>query len=183
MVAARIRVAALLVGLAAIGLGCSEASAPTAPTESAAPAPLLGSLLGTADRVLPLNLLACTPLPYAADTLVVDERGGRLQAGPHSLEIPRGALPRGSRVRITMESLSDSVNSVRLLPEGLHFEKTVTLRLSYRNCPLVGQLVPKKVVYTTEQLRILELIPSLDNIITQSVSGRLEHFSKYAVAY
>jgi hypothetical protein len=39
------------------------------------------------------------------------------------------------------------------------------------------------VVYTDELLRILELIPSLDNLRTKTVTGDIRHFSRYAVAW
>ena len=55
------------------------------------------------------------------------------------------------------------------------------LTMSYDNCsPL---LLIKKVVYTDELLRILELIPSLDNLRNRQVTGDIRHFSRYAVAW
>ncbi len=69
----------------------------------------------------------------------------------------------------------------RLQPAGLKFAKPATLTLSYSNC-LLPPLV-MRVVYTDEQLRVLELIPSLDLRLTRSVSGSIRHFSRYAVAY
>jgi hypothetical protein len=59
--------------------------------------------------------------------------------------------------------------------------KPAKLTMSYGNCsPL---LVLKRVVYTDELLRILELIPSLDNLRTKTVTGDIRHFSRYAVAW
>jgi hypothetical protein len=39
------------------------------------------------------------------------------------------------------------------------------------------------VVYTDEQLRILELLPSIDLRFNQTVTGSIRHFSRYAVAW
>jgi hypothetical protein len=73
------------------------------------------------------------------------------------------------------------VTSVPFSPEGLRFAKPAKLTLSYANCsPL---LLLKRVVYTDELLRILELIPSLDNLKTKTVTGDIRHFSRYAVAW
>ncbi|MEP7325224.1 MAG: hypothetical protein ABI836_04675 [Gemmatimonadota bacterium] len=44
-------------------------------------------------------------------------------------------------------------------------------------------MAPKKILYTSEGLRILDILLSLDNILRQTVSAPIEHFSRYAVAY
>ncbi len=54
--------------------------------------------------------------------------------------------------------------------------------MSYRGCGLVPGLLPR-VAYTTEGLLILEYLPSTNNIWAQTVTGRLEHFSRYATAW
>jgi len=139
-----------------------------------------GGLLGTG---LLKGLLYCSPLPSGSASKVIGPRGGTINMGPHSISFPAGALSRP--VTITAEVVSDSVNSVRLLPEGLHFNRgrPAVLTLSYGNCSLLGRLVPKKVVYTNERLRVLDVLRSVDNILSKEVSASLEHFSRYAVAY
>ena len=62
---------------------------------------------------------------------------------------------------IKAEQVPGNVNSVRFSPEGLQFSKPATVELSYRNCSLLLGVL-KRVAYTDEKLRILELIPSLD---------------------
>jgi hypothetical protein len=86
-------------------------------------------------------------------------------------------------VLITAEAPSDSVNSVRFTPEGLRFVRRATLTMSYANCNLLGRLVPKRIAYTTDALDILSYLLSLDDFVHQRVSGRLEHFSRYALAW
>jgi hypothetical protein len=139
-----------------------------------------GGLLGTG---LLKGLLYCSPLPTSSTSKVIGRLGGTINMGPHSITFPAGALDRS--VTITAQVVSDSVNSVRLLPEGLQFAKgrPARLTLSYSNCSLLGQLTPKKIVYTNERLGILSVLFSLDNILSRKVSAPLEHFSRYAVAY
>jgi hypothetical protein len=55
--------------------------------------------------------------------------------------------------------------------------------MSYANCNLLGILLPKRIAYTTDQYRILEYLLSLDNLGARQVTGRLKHFSQYAVAW
>ena len=82
---------------------------------------------------------------------------------------------------IRAEQVSGNTNSVRFSPEGLQFARPATLELSYRNCSVL--MVLKRVVYTDEKLRILDLIPSLDLLNLNTVRGSIKHFSRYAVAW
>jgi len=177
--------AALLFVSALSVVSCSSGDdGPSGLPSEQTPAALLGSsgggLLGTG---LGSGLLACTPLPYAETRQSVGPAGGTLLVGPHQLTIPAGALP--ADVLITAEAPVGSVNSVRLTPEGLTFAagKPATLTLSYANCPLLGQLLPKRIAYTTDLLAILSYVVSLDDLIAKRVTGTLAHFSRYAVAW
>ena len=192
-------VSTLLVGaLFMVGASCSNedsltgpstptpsVSAPSTPAPSASEAPApsakLESLLDpTLQRVLGLlQLLTCARQPYAQSTAVIGPAGGVMVVGAHRLVIPPGAL--SAPVRITAEQVSGSVNSVRFSPEGLKFAKPAVLTLSYANCLLTP--LSKQVVYTSEQLRILEVVKSLDLRLTRTVTGLINHFSRYAVAY
>jgi hypothetical protein len=137
---------------------------------------LLGGVL---DLLKNLHLLSCSPQPYVSRTQVVGVNGGTILVGTHKLVIPAGALSRDYTIRA--EQVTNRVNSVRFSPEGLKFAKPAKLTLSYSNCsPL---LLLKRVVYTDELLRILELIPSLDDLRTKTVTGDIRHFSRYAVAW
>jgi hypothetical protein len=44
-------------------------------------------------------------------------------------------------------------------------------------------LVQKKIVYTDENLKILEVLKSLDLFKSKTVTAPIDHFSRYAVAY
>ena len=179
---ARALVLVLFTGLAAAS--CNPDKSPTAPHVSQVSAQdpaLLGDALGGVNRLLG-TLLTCRPLPFDADSAVIGPLGGTLHMGPHSLFIPPGAL--NHRVMIKGEAPTDDVNSVRFSPEGLQFERSATLTMSYANCNLVGGLLtPKRIAYTTEGLHILSYIPSVDNLLQRDVTGRLDHFSRYAVGW
>jgi hypothetical protein len=175
-------VAALLVVSASCAsddslTGPSTPQASTAPAPSALLEPILGSTLQTVLGTL--QLLTCSTQPYAQTTVVVGPAGGTITVGAHKLVIPAGAL--SARVTITAEQVSGTVNSVRFKPDGLQFAKPATLTLSYGNCLLSP--LRKQVVYTDERLRILDVMSSLDLWPSKSVSGVINHFSRYAVAY
>jgi hypothetical protein len=169
------RFAALALGaVLAVMIACSAAddsAGPTPPSELQ----VGGALLSLGD----LHLLACSAQPYAVRTQTVGSAGGTIVVGTHRLVIPAGAL--ASPVQIKAEQLTGKVNSVRFSPEGLKFAKSATLSLSYSNCsPL---LLLKRVVYTNERLGILELLPSIDDLRSRTVSAPIRHFSRYAVAW
>ena len=157
-------------------LGPSESSTQAQMVPDDQPSMLLGGIL---DGVMNLNLLSCSAQPRVVVTNVVGTAGGTIVVGTHRLVIPAGALARNYTIRA--EQVTGRVNSVRFAPEGLRFAKPAKLTLSYSNCsPL---LLLKRVVYTDDLLRILELIPSLDNLKTKTVTGDIRHFSRYAVAW
>lgn len=174
------KASALLLGLVVFAAGVSciseESLGPSAEQPSLAVASTLTSMV---NALKDLHLLSCSTQPYAATTKVVGPEGGVIQVGTHRLRIPAGALSRP--VTIKAEQVPGNVNSVRFSPEGLQFARPAALELSYSNCsPL---LVVKRIVYTDELLRILELIPSLDLSDRQTVTGSIKHFSRYAVAW
>src|SRR5438876_11968167 len=127
-----------LVGVLLGMVGCAGDS----PTPLEPPSASLG-LLG-----INIQLLTCSPLPYAKSSASIGSEGGTLVFGPHTLVVPQGAL--ANRVTITAEVISDNINSVRFSPEGLRFSKSAALTLSYSNCFGLGMLLPKQVAYTSE---------------------------------
>ena len=168
----RLRRAALVIAAAAL-LGCGEP--PLGPVPPPPQASLIGSILQAT------GLLGCTPLPTATATQTVGAAGGVIRIGPHKLSIPAGAL--NAPVIITATAPSDNVNRVRFQPEGLVFQRAATLTMSYANCNLLGKILPKRIAYTNDALTILSYVVSLDNLFANYVTGRLNHFSNYAVAW
>lgn len=184
----------LLIAVLLASAGCANdimgPSAETGVTQQPAdtvesPALLLGGLLdGTLGLVTntlnsTISLLTCSPQPYRTTTKTIGAAGGTITVGSHRLVVPRGALK--GNVAITAEQMSGRVNSVRFSPEGLHFERPTELTMSYDNC--INLPLPKRIAYTDEGLNILELLLSRDAQRKQTVSGPVDHFSRYAVAY
>lgn len=174
---------ALVVGVTAVfGLSCGEQT----PLDVSPQQDLLGTLTGTvtgtlSSAVKSLSLVRCEPMPSATDSKWVGPDGGTINVGPHRLSIPEGALERW--VKITATAPSDTVNHVHFEPQGLAFKKYASLTMSYANCGLVDWLLPKQIVYTSDDLVILEVLKSLDLPLDSKVTGKLKHFSDYAVAW
>jgi hypothetical protein len=166
------RISALVVaGALGVGVSCTSPDA-LGPWNSSAPQASL--ILGDE-----LHLLGCSTQPYELVTSIVGPAGGTIAIGAHRLVIPPGALAAEHAIRA--EQVPYQVNSVRFSPDGLEFATPATLTLSYANCS--PRTLRKRVVYTDESLRILEHVPSLDDLRARSVTGEIRHFSRYAVAW
>lgn len=177
----------LLTALFAIAIANSSCTqdVSTAP-EAVTPAPaiqpdLVEDLFGTASKALN-SLLVCAPPQFEAGEAVIGRNGGTLDLGQVRLVVPRGALR--SNVRIRAEIPAEPYATVRFSPEGLEFLKPAALTMSYAHCSLTaGLLTPKRIAYVTERLQLIEFIPSVDNVLRREVTGRLDHFSRYAVSW
>jgi hypothetical protein len=169
-----------LVAALTLGAGCTSSESPVGPSTAStteAPSLLLGGLVG---KVLSItDLLTCSPLPYATTTRTIGRDGGVVAVGQYSLKIPAGALK--NNVQIRAEQISGKVNSVRFSPEGLKFASPAVLTMGYQNCALV--LLPKRIVYTSELLKVLDILRTTDLFGSKSVTAPIDHFSRYAVAY
>jgi hypothetical protein len=53
--------------------------------------------------------------------------------------------------------------------------------MGYRNCAVV--LLLKRIVYTTDLLKVLNVLRSVDLLGSKTVTAPIDHFSRYAVAY
>jgi hypothetical protein len=138
------------------------------------------SIVGTPDDpLIDVRLLSCTPQDYLINSQVIGPKGGKIKVGNHLLFIPAGALSQS--VTIVAEQIPGSTNSVRLSPEGLRFARSAELTLNYQNC--LAAPGKKTIVYTNENLQVLELLKSTDKSPTKIVTTGIDHFSRYAVAY
>ena len=115
-----------------------------------------------------------------AESELLGPEGGTIDAGRAKLVIPRGSLT--DTVTITMEVIGDTVRAVRLLPQGLVFQSPAYLTLSYSDCQSVNGN-PKRIAYTSDAWMILEYEQSRDDAARNEVTGELNHFSNYAVAW
>jgi len=166
----------LLVCALSLTLSCGD-STPTG--VAAAPKPqadLIGSLLQAT------GLLKCSDLPYDSTTQVIGPSGGSLSVGPHSFYIPPGALTQQTAITM-IQPTGDHVNAVQFKPAGLQFNKPAYLSMSYANCNLLGKLLPKHIAYVDDNLNILYYLLSLDNLFAKRVTGQVNHFSEYAMAW
>lgn len=141
---------------------------------------ITGGLVSTVGTTLSevLGLLVCEPERYAATVKVVGREGGVVRVGQHTLEIPRNALRKPTV--ITAERPTGEVASVRFSPHGLQFERTATLTMDYSHC---SYSKTNRMAYTDEDLNILEYPSSTDDRRNEQVEARIDHFSRYAVAY
>lgn len=136
-------------------------------------------MLGVA--VPDVGLLTCAPLAYDAVTQIVGPEGGTLTVGPHALTIPPGALDEPTSV--TAVAPTDNVNIVQIQPGGLTLRQPASLRMSYANCSVVGSTLPKRIASVTDALLILGYLVSLDDPLSQSVSGEVSSTGDYAIAW
>jgi hypothetical protein len=172
-----------LLGLVAgalllVGAACSSTDdSPAGPSTDGPQAAIIPSLIPSV--LSSVDLLTCKSLPYASATAMIGPKGGTLRVGKSSLVVPSGVL--ASEVMIKAEQMPGTVNSIRFSPEGLRFARPARLTMSYDNCLL--SLPTKRIVYTTETLRVLQLLQSLDLRLTRTVSAPVDHFSRYAIAY
>jgi hypothetical protein len=181
----------LVAMLAFVVANCADqsplgvSSAPTSSVARATSGPqkdLIGDVTGLVGGLArTLGLLKCSPLPPATATATIGPWGGAITVGPHTLVVPPGAL--SQNVTITASLSADTVNAITFQPEGLQFQKSAYLTMSYANCNLLGKLLPKHIAYTNDSYQILEYLLSLDNLFTKRVTGQVHHFSHYAMAW
>ncbi|HJS43961.1 MAG TPA: hypothetical protein VJ755_10855 [Gemmatimonadales bacterium] len=170
-----VRALAALVLVCLLSLSCEAPTTP--PTDlPQQPEALIGSL------VEPTGLLQCSALPSATSARIIGSEGGSISAGPHTLVIPPAALSQPTAITMTLLT-GRGVNAVSFAPEGLQFRRPVALTMSYTNCNLLGTLLPKRIAYIDGELNVLEYLLSLDNLFAKRVTGKLDHFSDYVVAW
>jgi hypothetical protein len=148
---------------------------------------LLGGVVTTLTRTV-TGLLTCQPERFASGSGYIGRNGGTIRLGDHTLYVPAGALDH--TVFISGQVVSDTVNSVRLFPEGLQFAQPAQLTMSYDNCGLLASLTttlgltkPIRIAYTSDNLRIISWVRSDDDRQHKTVKGYLDHFSRYAVGW
>jgi len=166
--------------LVVVALCASLAFACTDHTPTAAPQAPQASLIGSLGSAT--GFLKCSDLPFAQSTATIGPNGGAISAGPHTLSIPPGALSEPVKITMTVPT-GRGVNAVEFAPEGLQFARSASLSMSYANCSLLGNLLPKRIAYVSDNLDILYYILSLDNLFGKRVTGQVSHFSDYVVAW
>ena len=166
-----VRPLVIALGALVVGLACERS--PAGPTPDPAAPTLLANLSKSG------GLLSCKPLGYDSATQTIGPAGGVVKLSKHNLVVPAGAL--SAMVSITAVAPWDTVNRVELRPDGLTFNQPAFLTMSYGNCKVIPQ--SKQIAYTTDSLIILQYVPSSDTPTAKLVTGKLSHFSNYAIAW
>jgi hypothetical protein len=136
--------------------------------------------------LLPLGSSGNTLLSCPADSVAVTVRqtvgvlGGTIQFGPNTLVVPPGAVL--TPTTITATTPADGHLTAEFQPEGLRFLVPPTLILGYAQCspPPTGTLT---IAYLDGPLgQILQLLQTVTDPVTQTMSAPIMHFSVYAAA-
>ena len=172
-------VVGLLVGAVAFACDRSPTGVPAA------------SLLASRSKTTKTGLVACSQ-SYDSVTRVIGPKGGHLQVGAHFLLVDSLAL--SSPVRITAVAPQGPVRWVRFQPDGLVFNATAdgwsaTVWTSYAGCG-VSPDDTLHIVQVSDSLGIIAHLQSYRKSNknpwgqgTKYASGRLQHFSNYAIAW
>ena len=127
------------------------------------------------------QLLSCTPLALDSQSQDIGPLGGTIQVGPHTFTVPAGALD--STVTITAVTGGEPANRIRFAPDGLTFNQPASLTMSWANCGPTALPTPKVIARVSDALALLEILKSVSNPPSQSVTAGVPHFSDYAVAW
>ena len=136
------------------------------------------------------SLVSCRLLTYDSVTRTIGPAGGFIEVRHNWLVVPPGAL--SAPVTITAVAPSDTVAMVRFQPEGLRFQTTAMLVLTYDNCRVPKTVTPR-IALVTDALDVIGfLTPATVSVHDhrfmkgrkgRHVIGELQHFSNYAVAW
>ena len=176
---ARVVLSSLLAAAAVLLVAC-EGTTPVGPR---APARLSQGDFLAADRHsrAHLDLLPCEPDHPDWAAKVIGPQGGELKVGKHTLTVPVGSLH--ERVTISAIARYDGLNHIEFQPEGLVFDRPVTLTMSYENCTVPSSVKKVRIAYTDAALNIIDHLFSDDDKSSRQVRSQLKHFSEYAVAW
>lgn len=187
MLATRRFASLFAIALAAVFLtSCADDhTPPTAPVVQVAPDPsLIGDLLGGATGTVgglanSLGLVSCDVRTTYSASAEIGPSGGVLWVGPHRLYVPPRAL--NQTVRITAIAPRGNHVQIQFEPEGLQFQRSTLLSVSYQDCSLFSPW-RLKVVYVDDNLEILEVLPTVTSILTRTANAPVDHFSRYMLA-
>lgn len=127
------------------------------------------------------GLASCSTVLVGMIKQSVGPAGGVVALGPARLTIPPGALSTLVTIQAQIPA-GYSGNYITFKPDGLVFQQPASLSISYSNCSLVNA-TQLKVAQVSDQQQILGYVPSTNDVNGLTVTGQLQHFSNYAVAW
>ena len=179
----RSRVIRFVGAVLAFSVVSSCADAPTAPSrlEPATSADSSAQLLGLF-RPRPLY---CPTSEAQTTTSVLDAVGGVISVAGTSVLVPAGALLGPTSITLTVPA--SSFMEIDVSVEGTEhflFQLPITVTVSYARCgSLLARFLPLDAWYwNPETRRLLELMPSIDNKLTRTVTFVTPHLSGYIIA-
>ena len=122
------------------------------------------------------GMKGCQPRDAQYGTATIGPSGGELDAGPHRLIIPPGAL----NVTVVMSATVPEGGAPTIIfePHGLQFKKPAGLILDASNCFDVPN-----VVYINEIGVVSDPIAATYSTWWHTIAAPIDHFSGYAVAF
>ncbi len=187
-----VTVAVTLLTVGCLGDGASTTN-PLAPSSSAsasqsvtnaagAPASgnLVGSLLGTSSPYTGPYYKCAADSVRATGSATIGFFGGTIRFGHNTLVVPPAALL--TPTTITATDPGQGYVAAQFQPQGLHFVAPAILTMGYGQCspPPTGNL---SIVFTNGLLgAILQLLPSVDDLLGKQVIAPITHFSVYMLA-
>ena len=125
------------------------------------------------------EFLRCEPQEAREARKVIGPKGGTLHVGPHTFEVPAGALD--AEVEIRMKAPTRSVREVEFEPHGLRFRTPVTMTINYKGC-VVPEGTEPGVVYAENGWNVLERMPVFVDAAKQEATALTDHFSGYLMS-
>ncbi len=181
----RLALPAFILALTVPLANCGDSS-PVAPSPvTAAPAQdgsLLGNDLASVFNIINPLLMQCTQQPQIVVSKTIGPAGGTMQIGNHTFTVPAGAL--SSNKTITATQVAGNYAHIDFKPEGLQFATSATLTMSYANCAGVFSLLPHHIAYVSDDMHtIFYFLLGIDDLLNKKVSGKVDHFSDYMIAW
>jgi hypothetical protein len=110
---------------------------------------------------------------------VIGPQGGTIEFGIGKLVFPAGALQRPTRITATTDG---SNLGVEFGPHGLQFPEGNQPQIRFGTAGMSADPAAVVIVYIDDFQQVLETLPTFYDIGTETVAGRLSHFSTYAIA-
>jgi len=177
--------AALLVAATAAALSCADHGITTSPS--------IGAPLFQTSATLKKGgggggggggnggVDSCSTVIVGMIRQTVGRAGGVIALGPARLTIPPGALSAPVTIQAQIPA-GYSGNYIQFKPDKVVFNQPASLTISYSNCSLANA-TQLKVAQVSDVLQIIQYVPSTNNLDAHTVTGQLQHFSNYAVAW